>query len=156
MTAAADLSHALTDAQLDALRAHYDAALMFAASRAAIAVPHPPSAGYVNWIIDNLYSPERMAPRDRERTLVALLASQTLAPSRLLAVHLYWALMEGLPLPELCDTLSLAGVYTGLPHFTAALSTLRTTVDALTELLAKPGVTPDTRAVVAALSAKLA
>ncbi len=148
---AADLTTIVSAPTLDALRKEFSPDVMFAASRGAIVGPHPAAAGYVDWIITHLYDGKRLAPADRERTLVALIASQSVAPSLLLGVHLYWALAEGLSVAELCETLALAGVYTGLPHHTAGLGTLRTTLEAVADLAAKPEASLDPRAVVRAL-----
>jgi hypothetical protein len=154
----ADLTTALPDAALAALRAQYSADFMLAASRAAVAAPHPASAPYVEAVIKGFYDGARMAPRERERVLVALLATQSVAPSLLLAVHLYWGLMEGLAVTDLADTLGLSGVYTGLAHYTAGLKTLRITLDALAALATTAGAKLDPAAVVTALgtSTKLA
>lgn len=153
MAASPDLAAALTPEALAALRAAYSAPFMLEASRRAVAFPHPASAPYVEAVIKGFYDAARMAPRDRERVLVALLASQSNAPSLLLAVHLYWGLMEGLSVADLADTLGLSGVYTGLGHYTAGLKTLRVTLDALVELTAKPDAKLDAATVVGALSA---
>lgn len=153
MTVTRDLRTHLTDASVTALVAAYNPKTMLDASRLAVALPFPPNEGYVEWIINNLYDGERIASKDRERTLIALLASQTTGSSLLLAVHLYWGLMEGLSIAEIADTLALAGVYMGLPHYTAALDTLRDTLKTLREVTAKPGAALDAMSVVGALRA---
>ncbi len=155
MAATADLTAILSPQTLGALRAQYSADFMLAASRGAVAAPHPSSAPIVEAVIAGFYDPKRMAPRDRERVLVAVLASQTIAPSHLLAVHLYWAMMEGLTVADLADTLGLGGVYTGLAHYTAGLKTLRVTLDALADLASKPGAHLDPASVVSALATRL-
>lgn len=153
MAASPDLSAALSPEALTALRAAYAAPFMLEASRRAVALPHPASAPYVEAVIKGFYDASRMPPRDRERVLVALLASQSNAPSLLLAVHLYWGLMEGLTVADLADTLGLSGVYTGLAHYTAGLKALRVTLDVLADLTSKPDAKLDASAVVAALGA---
>jgi hypothetical protein len=150
------LASVLPPDALDALRAQYSAELMLAASRAAVAKPHPASTPYVEAVIHGFYDASRMAPRDRERVLVALFASQSVAPSLFLAVHLYWALMEGLSVDELADTLGLSGVYTGLGHYTAGLKTLALTLEALRDLAAKPDAKLDPMTVIKAFGPPLA
>ena len=146
----ADVTTILSQADIDALKARYELTVMLGASRAAVAAPYPPSKDYVEWIIKNLYEGGSVAPRDRERTLIALLASQSTGHSLMLAVHLYWGLMEGLSIAEIADTLALSGVYMGLPHYTAALGTLTGTLKILGDLVAR-GADLDSRSVVGAL-----
>lgn len=153
MTLPRDLRTHLTEESVAALVAAYKPETMLEASRLAVALPFPPNEGYVDWIINNLYDGKRIASRDRERTLIALLASQSTASSLLLAVHLYWGLMEGLSIAEIADTLALAGVYMGLPHYTAALDTLRDTLKTLRELTATADAPLDAMRVVGALRA---
>ena len=149
----ADLASALSEAALASLRAHYSADFMLAASRASVAAPHPASGPYVEAVIKGFYDGARMAPRERERVLVALFAAQSVAPSLFLAVHLYWGLMEGLSVDDLADTMGLSGLYTGLAHYTAGLKTLRITLDALAALATTSGAKLDPAAVVGALGA---
>ena len=146
----ANVTEILSPTALEALKAQYATAVMLEASRAAVAVPYPPTTGYVAWIIDNLYDGKRIASKDRERTLIALLASQSTGHSFMLAVHLYWGLMEGLSIAEIADTLALSGVYMGLPHYTAALGTLTGTLKILSDLVER-GVALDSKSVVGAL-----
>lgn len=155
MAANADLTAILSPETLAALRKQYSPDFMLAASRGAVAAPHPASAPYVEAVIAGFYNPTRMPPRDRERVLVALLASQSNAPSLLLAVHLYWGLMEGLTVADLADTLGLSGVYTGLGHYTAGLKTLRATLDTMVELASKPDARLEPAVIVATLSSRL-
>ena len=150
----ADVTEILSPTALDALKAVYAPAVMLGASRAAVAAPYPPTTDYVEWIIKHLYDGERIAARDRERTLIALLASQSTGHSLMLAVHLYWGLMEGLGVAEIADTLALSGVYMGLPHYTAALGTLTGTLKILGDLVAR-GAALDSRSVVGALKAAI-
>lgn len=155
MTASADLTTILSAEAVEALRAQYAPEFMLAASRYAVAAPYPPNAGYVEWIIGSLYDGKRIAAKDRERTLIALLASQSTGHSLLLAVHLYWGLMEGLTVAEIADTLALSGVYLGLPHYTAALGTLSGTLKILGFLAARPEAKLDPKVVVGALKAAI-
>jgi hypothetical protein len=147
----ADLSAMLSPKTLLALRDAYAPDFMLKASRGAVAAPHPPGAGLVDWLITNLYDPARIEPAHRERVLVALLASQSVGPSFTLAVHLYWALMEGVGVTELVDLLCLSGVYTGLPHYAAAQDPMRKTLGTMESLAAAPNATLDPASVIVAL-----
>lgn len=152
----ADLATVLDDATLAALRAQYSADFMLAASRGAVVGPHPAAAGYVNWVVDYLYDGTRLKPADRERCLVALLAAKTTDASFTLAVHLYWAMMEGLTVDELADVLALAGTYHGMPHYAMGQVTFRKTLDALRGLYARTPTTCDPAAVIGALRSAFA
>lgn len=151
MTATADLSTVMPDATLARLRAQYSAEYLLAVSRNSVEAPHPPAAGFAQWVVGYLYDARHLKPADRERTLVALLASQSAAPSLMLSIHLYWGLMEGLGVVELADVLALSGAYTGLPRYTAGLITLRRTLDSLVALAAPADAKLDPAAVIGAL-----
>src|SRR5262245_48235092 len=55
---------------------------------------------------------DTMAPKERERSLIAILASRDAGLN--LAIHIYLGLMEGLSPREIADIILLAGVYTGV------------------------------------------
>ena len=79
----------------------------------------PQGAAFVGSFVDELYRSTPLAPRDRERCLIVMLAErhQTLT----LGIHIYWGLMEGLHLPEICQTLLLAGGYSGIDTYSMGL-----------------------------------
>ncbi len=116
-------------AQLDKLRQAYDPALAVGAAKAALAQADPDGAAYLGAFIEEMYKPEPLAPRDRERCMVVMLAARQ--ESFTLAVHLYWGLMEGLELPEIRQTLVLAGGFTGISTYSMGLATLKKTAAAL-------------------------
>jgi alkylhydroperoxidase/carboxymuconolactone decarboxylase family protein YurZ len=67
----------------------------------------------------------RLSREDRERILIALLASRG---ERLnLAVHIYVALGLGITPDEILHILLLTGVYTGLPNFASSLNVVADT-----------------------------
>ncbi len=147
-----DLRSVLDDASLTKLRGAYSPDFMLAASRGAVRAPFPPAGGFVDWVVDHLYAPATMRPVDRERCLVALLASQSVQESFTLAVHLYWGLMEGMTVAELGEVLALTGAYTGIPHYAVAQMTFRRTLDALRAMLDE-GAALDPAAVIGRLRA---
>src|SRR5262245_13898001 len=74
----------------------------------------------------------RLSREDRERILIALLASRG---ERLnLAVHIYVALGLGITPDEIVHILLLAGVYTGLPNFATAWNVVPDTFSLLVKM----------------------
>lgn len=73
-----------------------------------------------------------LAPANRERCLVALLASRS---RRLeLAIHVYLALANGVTPDELAHIVVAAGIYTGVDTVSAGFDVLQTTFDTLQPL----------------------
>lgn len=130
----ADLTTALSDDDLSALRAAYDARVLFAAATGTLARYHAAGAPYTAAIGAAQYEGGPLSARDRERCLVALLAAQK--ERMTLAVHLYWGLMEGLTPAELAHTLLLTGIYNGTPAYTNGLLVMDATVKQLAAAVA--------------------
>lgn len=125
----ADLTTALADDDLLALRKGYQPAAMLAAATGTLGRLHEAGRPWIGAIGAAQYEGGPLSPKDRERCLVALLAARS---ERLtLAVHLYWGLMEGLTAAELAHTLMLVGIYDGVPAYTAGLLVLQATVGQL-------------------------
>src|SRR5262245_59811982 len=84
---------------------------------------------------------DKLSPANRERCLIALLASR--GADFTLAIHIYLALMEGCPVPgsdepkdpidpsEVANIIFLSGVYTGADNLTRGLITLTKTLNCL-------------------------
>lgn len=124
-----DVRTLLSDEELGRLRAAYDAAAMNEGARRATSTPYPPAAAFVDAIIDTLYGPHAVLPgARREQILLAIIASHT-GMRRILAVHLYWGLMEGLSLDDIGATLMLVAVYDGIDNYSEAHRHLGTLVD---------------------------
>jgi alkylhydroperoxidase/carboxymuconolactone decarboxylase family protein YurZ len=94
---------------------------------------------------------DRLTPADRERCLVAILASR--GPDVNLAIHVYIALMEGVEPAELGHIAFLAGIYTGVDSLTETIKIIVIVLETLDELL--PEGKTGALAVVQALTAKL-
>lgn len=133
-----DIRTILSDAHLGALRQGYDRASMTSAMVTAIEGRYPPLAAW-NREIERLFYREDspLAPRDRERCLIALLAQS--GPPLSLAVHLYWGLMEGMCADEICHTLTLTACYGGVPRLAEAFPALERVL-AVVEASAAAGV----------------
>jgi alkylhydroperoxidase/carboxymuconolactone decarboxylase family protein YurZ len=64
---------------------------------------------------------DRISEEDRERCIIAILASR--GAVRNLALHIYAALMLGIKAEEIADVIFLAGVYSGVPAVANGLDT---------------------------------
>ena len=112
----------------------------------AFPAAYPESEAYIKAITDlfasqlpaetsTTESRSRPSREDRERILIALLASRG---ERLnLAVHIYYALGLKITPAEITNILLLTGVYTGLPNFARALDVIRDTFKLLAEISAQ-------------------
>jgi alkylhydroperoxidase/carboxymuconolactone decarboxylase family protein YurZ len=124
-----DLRTLITDEELARLRAAYDSAAMNEGARRATEAPFPPASMFVDSIIATFYGPRAVLPAmRREQVLIAVLAAHA-GMRRILAVHLYWALMEGLSIDEICATLLLVGTYDGIDNYSEATRHFGTLLD---------------------------
>jgi alkylhydroperoxidase/carboxymuconolactone decarboxylase family protein YurZ len=148
----------LTPADLGRFRDAYDPEQMAQLLGAFFAQAHPASVGYVTAIGNAFYQlpaadgappPAQLSASDRERCLVAILASRGAGLG--LAIHIYLALMQGVSPGEVADILFLSGVYTGVDHFAEGLKVEIAVLERMRELLAGGETSPP--AVVVALQA---
>ena len=115
-----DLRTLITADELARLRAAYDSKAMNEGARKATSAPFPPSSTFVDAVINTFYGPSAVIPAvRREQVLIAIIASHA-GMRRILAVHLYWGLMEGLSIEEICATLLLVGTYDGIDNYSEA------------------------------------
>lgn len=116
---------ALLDAPLLArLRAGYCPEAMVAANVAATERAAPELAAFGHALDDAFYGAaarEVLLPRERELALVSVLVQAGSALS--LAVHLYWALMEGVEPAALRRVIGLAACYAGFARLSFGLFT---------------------------------
>ena len=101
------------------------------------------SAKYVDAIIDLFYDDAelpadsstkprtRLSAADRERCVIALLASH--AERFNLALHIYLGLMAGVSAEEIANILLLVGAYGGVDKFSDALDVEKTTLGVLAD-----------------------
>jgi alkylhydroperoxidase/carboxymuconolactone decarboxylase family protein YurZ len=149
MPGSADLRTALNRADLRTLRQAWDAPAMGRAIAASLDGAYPPARPYVDAIAAAFYwagtptdpdgasAAPLLAPVTRELVLIGILGARG-ARSFDLAVHLYFALMEGASVDQVCATLELGGVYGGLPAFSDGLVVLGRTLSVLTTVAAGP------------------
>jgi Carboxymuconolactone decarboxylase family len=111
---------------------------------------------YIGSIRTTFYdgSSATIVPKDRERCLIAVLASRDAGLN--LALHIYIGLMEGLTPQEIADVIFLSGVYTGVDRISDGLVTEVKTLGVLVRVIAETATPPlqcTASAVVAALRA---
>jgi len=94
-----------------------------------------PSAG----ALSELPSPSLLSGQERERVIIALMTANPLDTS-LLAIHIYWGLMEGLSPEEIAWTQLLTAAYCGIDKFTIGQKTLATTLLAMRSCLPRTDV----------------
>ena len=142
-----DLTRMLDAAEIERLRASFDSDHLRAANARAFEETYPPLAPWAQAAAAVFFRNGPLAPRERELCLVALLAHR--APGLSLSNHVYWALMEGVSVAQICEAIGLAGCYGGLPTYTSGVLVLRRTLEVLRRVAALPE--RDARAVLAAL-----
>ena len=111
---------------------------------------YPPSTAMVNAIADTFTllvpkadrtgPPKPLSAKNRERTLVALLAARGERSS--LAIHIYWALALKVSPHDIVHTLLLTGAYAGVPAFAGALGVAKATFKLLEALPSTPPLKP--------------
>ena len=126
--------HFRDEAPLRALRAEYASHRdeLVAGMRDALPARYPPARGFVEAIEASFYRGGPLAAANRERIIVALLASRE---ERFpLAVHVYVALMEGVSPEEIAHVVFLTGIYTGVPAFSQGIGVVEETLALLERL----------------------
>jgi alkylhydroperoxidase/carboxymuconolactone decarboxylase family protein YurZ len=104
----------LTSEDLAILRAGYDPSFLL--GLAPRMVSYPKAAGFVGWISDVVFTygakASSLSPAAREMVIVAVMATER--DTFVLSGHLYWALMEGLSVEQIGDTLATVATYRGI------------------------------------------
>jgi alkylhydroperoxidase/carboxymuconolactone decarboxylase family protein YurZ len=79
-------------------------------------VHHAKAKGFVDWISQVVFSSQTggnsLTPAQREMVILSVLATQR--DTFVMAGHIYWALMEGLSVEQVADTLMTVATYTGI------------------------------------------
>jgi len=122
-----DIRTILTAEELATLQAGYSRAVMDTVATQAVAGPYPPVQGLVAFAADRFYpagkSATVLAPADREKVLIGIFAAGR-RPAFALAVHVYWALAEGVSIDEIGEIVTLSALYGGLDVQTDAMRTI--------------------------------
>jgi alkylhydroperoxidase/carboxymuconolactone decarboxylase family protein YurZ len=130
------LTNMLTDAELAALRAGYDATALLDLKVSATAAAYPPHSAWAQATRDTFFAERALSARQRELCIIALLGFR--APTLSLATHVYAALMEGCSVAEVCEAIGLSGAYGGLPAYTEAMAVVQRTLAAMKRVAAAP------------------
>lgn len=149
MTTANDIPGILPQADIEKIVAAYDPKILAAAISGGLGRDYPPIEPYLEGIGKTLY-PEfdaqnpasPLSPPNRERCLVALLASRSRTVE--LAIHAYMAIANRVYPPELCHIVVAAGAYTGVDTVGIALGVLKKTFTVLKKLADDDTVDPGT------------
>jgi alkylhydroperoxidase/carboxymuconolactone decarboxylase family protein YurZ len=106
----------LTDDDLELLRRQYVRDVLL--GLAPRMVHHAKAKGFVDWISQVVFSSSSqsggnsLTPAQREMVILSVLATQR--DTFVMAGHIYWALMEGLSVEQVADTLMTVATYTGI------------------------------------------
>ena len=122
----------LSHQRILALRKHYDAELAGALTVAALSKPWPPGAEWMKAQVSLFYKVKGagepvLSGKDRERTVIALLAASHTHPGNL-ALHVYWGIVEGLRVDHVRESVALAGMYAGVPVYTDGMAVVDNTL----------------------------
>lgn len=123
---------------LKVLRAAFDRGGMIRATGGLLDQINPAGAPYIDNMVSLLYSGDPVSHDDREKVLIAILAMR--GEPLTLGIHLYWAMMEGMSLAQIGMTLLIVSGYAGVPVYTDAILTLKTTCETLRDCVARGAV----------------
>jgi alkylhydroperoxidase/carboxymuconolactone decarboxylase family protein YurZ len=131
------INSVLSDRQLGVLQVAYRAADMTQILSSGIPGLDDRTTEYVHAIRSAFYEGSlTLKPIDRERCLIALLASRDAGLN--LAIHIYCGLMEDLSPQEIADTIFLGGIYTGVDRISDGLAAAMRTLTALARVTSPP------------------
>ncbi len=130
-----DLRTLIDDKSVLALRGAYSSTAMRAAMTGKLHLAYPPMHPWTEGTEATFYATDHIADRDRERCLIALLT--VTGPPLSMAIHIYWGLMEGIDMPEICHVIALAACYGGVPKLAPAFAVLQRLGPLLADLAAR-------------------
>ncbi len=150
-----DFQTQLTDAQLAALHGGYSSEMMDAVATKIVAGAYPPALGLTTFAGTRFYNdaPPTLAPANRERCLLTLFCAGR-RPSFAIAVHIYWALMEGVAVDEIAEIILLATLYGGIDVLAEGTRTLTVTLTTLAQAADVGGAGVQSATLLPALVAK--
>lgn len=130
------ITEILSDDEIAHLRQAFDGKALIEANVVAMEAAYAPLKAWGEATSAVFYGDEPLAPRERELCLIVLLSVN--APEISLADHIYWALMEGATPAAICQALSLAGCYAGMPAMTRGMMTAVKVFTVLKRVAAAP------------------
>jgi alkylhydroperoxidase/carboxymuconolactone decarboxylase family protein YurZ len=127
-----DFTTQLTAAQLATLKGGYSRTVMDTVATTIVSGAYPPSQGLTAFAGARFYNdnPPTLDPANRERCLLALFCGGR-RPTFAIAVHIYWALMEGVSVDEIAEIILLSTLYGGIDVLTDGNRTLTVTLQML-------------------------
>ncbi len=85
--------------------------------------------------MDHQYDEAHLHPVCRELVLIALLTSRKEVGT--IAIHVYWAIMEGVSPIEIAHVIALTGTYTGIDNYVIGIRAYHQTLAILAEQASK-------------------
>lgn len=114
------------------LRAAYNRTALLSLGETFLTDPYPPMGPWASFLMHDVYADVPLNHQARELILVALLTSRKQPGT--MAVHMYWALMEGATPEAIAHTIMLTGCYTGIDTYTIGIRTLHKLLTQLSKL----------------------
>ncbi len=132
------IDEVLSSEQLDTLKRAYFSEDMTRLLSSGIPGLDDRTTDFIGAIRNAFYdgSGQIMSAKDRERCLVAILASRDAGLN--LAIHIYCGLMEGLSPQEIADVIFLGGIYTGVDRISDGLAAEMRTLTVLAQIAVPP------------------
>lgn len=138
------LNTILSPRELKLLRLGYDGATAYNMALGSLAAPIPGAGPWVTEAGSYFFKDEtHMSAKRRELCVLSMLTTMR-APDQL-AIHVYWGLMVGLTVDEVCDALFLGGDYAGIAAFNIAIKTAGLSLASLHQQAEAASVTIDTQ-----------
>jgi alkylhydroperoxidase/carboxymuconolactone decarboxylase family protein YurZ len=145
------LTSILTPEALVALREAYDAdpGALADAPLAKYSALYPPGGPYYQMSVTTFYThgappgeppTSSLSPQFREAAILALFIAERQTIT--LAIHVYWALMVGMSVEQICEIMLLVAFYGGIDAYSLALGNAQITLQVLQASAAIGEVTP--------------
>jgi alkylhydroperoxidase/carboxymuconolactone decarboxylase family protein YurZ len=130
------IDEVLQPPQLEMLRTAYREQEVVQILSSGIPALDDRTAEYISSIRRAFYEGTAMEPKERERCLIAVLASRDAGLN--LAIHIYLGLMERLSPGEIADIIFLGGIYTGVDRISDGLAAEMKTLTVLAQVASPP------------------
>ncbi len=106
-------------------------ALMLGSADESLTGAYEPSSPFVTWVSDRFYREGMFSGKERERVLISVLSD---GPDLTLAIHVYWGLMEGLSVQEVCEVILMTAAYRGIPLYSNKIRVVQRVLALLRDL----------------------
>ncbi len=125
----------LAEAQIQNLQKGYDRESLRELGKKFLSQPYKAILPWAEFVMDHQYNEDHLHPQLRELVLIALLTSRKEVGT--VAIHIYWAIMEGVSPAEIAHTIALTGTYTGLDNYVIGIRAYHQTLAILAEQACK-------------------